>query len=401
MAAIHRAALPQTPPVLQAFDDAAQLEAYSRAWTDKWTYPVPKKEVAERLGRDLGFLNTAAQTNPDNAELLLLTGLVAHYAYNVDVEAGYDTTVAVLGQAARLSPSDIRPIWFRASLFCQTKETKAGMEALLAIEKSQAWNALPSAFWDDYIECASVNGMPAHVLRAADYLARMHAPFSDLRTFLVTTSRNRFVAFDPKKEYKSQEVWRATNAAGDVVLTNTSCGLQMQVHGTWQPNQLELTKGSCVAYFSTPAYKAVEGELHPSVMVMVQQPQKGETLEEYSKRFMRKGTFEPFTPSRCPADKCIAMKGVKPGMYQTNGEGRPRLVIFERDNPKYPGLLFETAGGFPNNDASAGTQYFHPSQVQERIPGKLFYLVLLDTAASVEEPAMKDYDFFLQHLIVE
>jgi len=48
-----------------------------------------------------------------------------------------------------------------------------------------------------------------------------------------------------------------------------------------------------------------------------------------------------------------------------------------------------------------GPQAFHPGQIHQRIPGKLYYLVLLDTAASIEEPAMKDYDFFLQNLTVE
>jgi len=33
--------------------------------------------------------------------------------------------------------------------------------------------------------------------------------------------------------------------------------------------------------------------------------------------------------------------------------------------------------------------------------GTLYYLVLLDTAASIEEPAMKDFDYFLENLTVE
>ena len=35
------------------------------------------------------------------------------------------------------------------------------------------------------------------------------------------------------------------------------------------------------------------------------------------------------------------------------------------------------------------------------MPGKLYYLVLLDTASSIEEPALKDFDFFLENLTVE
>jgi hypothetical protein len=46
-------------------------------------------------------------------------------------------------------------------------------------------------------------------------------------------------------------------------------------------------------------------------------------------------------------------------------------------------------------------KYYRPSQTKQRIPGKLYYLILLDTAASIEEPAMIDFDFFLENLTVE
>jgi hypothetical protein len=55
----------------------------------------------------------------------------------------------------------------------------------------------------------------------------------------------------------------------------------------------------------------------------------------------------------------------------------------------------------PKSGDNNGVQAYHPGQIQQRIPGKLYYLVLLDTAASIEEPAMKDFDFFLANLTVE
>ena len=85
LAAIHAAALPQETSVLAALDDATQLEAYSSSFTQEWRFPVSKDEVATRLGKDLGFLQASLKSHPQNVELLLLTGLVAHYAYNVDV----------------------------------------------------------------------------------------------------------------------------------------------------------------------------------------------------------------------------------------------------------------------------------------------------------------------------
>jgi hypothetical protein len=136
-------------------------------------------------------------------------------------------------------------------------------------------------------------------------------------------------------------------------------------------------------------------------MLLVQQPKEGETLEAYSKKLQTHGSFEPFTPAQCPAQPCIALKGVQPGVYKSDGDGHPELVFFERGQPEFPGLIFETPMELPKADASAGPHYYRPSQIQQRIPGKLYYVVSLDTASSIEEPAVKDFEFFLQNLTVE
>ena len=174
IAAIHVKALPQETAVLSALDDASHLEPYSRSWTMNWQYPVARDEVAARLSKDLGFLTLASKNHPENAELLLLTGLVARYAYNVDVDGSYDAAMSALGQAQKLAPGDFRAPWFRASLQCQTSELAAGAKEFLAIESSHAWDQLPVAFWEDYINCTTMDVLPAHALRAIDHLEKLH-----------------------------------------------------------------------------------------------------------------------------------------------------------------------------------------------------------------------------------
>jgi hypothetical protein len=401
IAAIHPGALPQETAVLAALDDAKQLEPYSRSWTNDWKYPISKEDVATRLGKDMGFLNLALKSHPDNTELLLLTGLVAHYAYNLDIPGSYDTAIGTLSHAQKLAPSDVRGPWFRASLLCQTTEPKSGADEFLAIEDSRAWDQLPVAFWGDYMECASVTNMPAHVLRAADHAEKLHAAGSEMRTFLTETAHKRFDPFDPNKDYETREAWQGTNAGENPAFTSTSCGLRLRAHSDWTINQLGLSKGTCIAYFSTGPYKAVTRDLRPSILLLVKQPEQNQTLEDFSKKFAKGGTFEPFTLSRCPAAACIAMKGLQGGMYGKDGDGHGRIVVFERDQPEFPGLIFESPSEPPKPIAGEDAKFYRPSQTQQRIPGRLYYLVLLDTAASIEDPAMKDFDFFMNNLSVE
>jgi hypothetical protein len=404
-AAIHADRLPQETAVLAALDDATLLEPYSHSWTLKWQYPVAKDEVATRLGKDLGFLTIALKSHPDNAELLLLTGLVARYAYNLDVDGSYDRALGALGQAEKLAPADLRSGWFRATLLCQTMQPKAGVEEFLSIESSHAWDKLPVAFWDDYMECASVTSMPSHELRAADHLEKLHAPDSEMRAFLVKTAHSRFDPFDPKKQYEPKELWAGANAGESPDFTSTTCGVRLRAKGNWEINQIGLAKGGgCIAYFSTGPYKATTRKLSPSILLLIQQPIENESLEDFSKKYLKyedNGKFESLAPSRCPAAACIAMKAVQPGMYKKDGDGHGRVVVFERDQPEFPGLTFESPLQIPKADGGEGAKFYRPNQIQQRIPGKLYYLVMLDTAASIEEPAVKDFDYFLQNLIVE
>jgi hypothetical protein len=401
IAAIQQGALPQETAVLAAYDDAGKLEAYSRSWTNDWKYPVSKAEVAARLGKALDFLSAAAKNHPDNAELLLLTGLVAHYAYNVDVPQSYDKAMAALDAAQKLAGADIRAGWFHASILCQLSQPKAGADAMLAIEAGHGWNQLPAGFWDDYMECATVTNMPAHVLRAASYLEKLHARDSWMRTFLANGAAKRFDRFDRNRNYEPKEVWRGAQSGDNTEFTSTTCGVRFLAYGDWSVNQIAVTKGTCVAYFSTGPYKAKRGALRPSILVMVKEPDRDQTLEDFAVKFTQDGTFSAYTPTRCPADKCLAKSGIQTGMYKENGDGHGRILMFERDQPEFPGLLFEAPSMPPQAEEGKGTQYFRPSQIQERIPGKLYYVVLLDTAASIEEPAMKDFDFFLANLVVE
>lgn len=120
LAAIHQDKLPQSPSVLSAFYDAQQLEPYTDHWSPTWNYPISKNNAASRLALDLAVLRAAVKKHPHNEELLLLTALVAHYAYNVDVPGTFKVLRKSLIEAAKLQPDDVRPNWFRADFICQT-----------------------------------------------------------------------------------------------------------------------------------------------------------------------------------------------------------------------------------------------------------------------------------------
>ena len=404
LAAIHRSALPQETAVLAALDDVEQIEPFCIYWTapSLWQFDIPRQQVADRLSKDLGFLVQAAKSHPENAELALFAGLVANYAHNLEVQHVYDTSMEMLSAAAKLAPGDLRPAWFRSTLHCQSTEIEEGASGFLALEAAGANDRLPPPFWDDYMECALLSGMPEHVVRAASYLEKANAPQSDRWKTYVDIARKRIEAFDPNKDYVPSAVWLGPEPIENVeVLTGESFGVQIRVHADWEKAGFQLKGDKGTTLFSTGPYAAKKGTLRPSILLLVEQAKPGQTLEEFAAGLGRDGTFVAYTPARCPAERCIAERGVQPGMYKANGDGHGRLVFFERSQPEFPGLLFESPSSLPHQEGKEGPETFRFAQTQQRMPGKLFYLVLLDTAASIEEPAMKDFDFFLANLVVE
>lgn len=404
VAAIRTDALPQETAILGALDDVRRLEPYCQYWTaaNLWQFDIPRQQVADRLSKDLGFLSQAVNAHPENTELALLAGLVATYAHNLEVHEAYDDASRVLDGLGKRMPGDLRVGWFRSTLHCQSTEIAEGAKGFLALEAAGAPDRLPAAFWDDYMECALLSGMPMHVLRAASFLKKANVPQSNRGKAYIEFARQRLAPFDPQKEYEASAVWLGPDAVENIeVLTSASFGIQIKVHADWEKSGFQLKGDKGTSLFSPGPYPAKKGTLRPSILLLVKQAKPGETLEEFAASFGRDGTFVPYTPVHCPAERCIAERGVQPGMYHENGDGRGRIVFFEREQPEFPGLIFESPSSLSHQQGKEGAETFRFAPTQQRMPGKLFYLVLLDTAESIEGPALKDFDFFLQNLVVE
>ena len=390
--------------MLSALDDARQLEPYSLYWTAEqlWQFDIPRQKVADRLSVDLGILKESVNAHPENAELTILAALVANHSHNLEVNGAYDTAMKMLETAGKLAPGDLRVNWFRATLHCQSTEIEEGARGFLVLESGAGADRLPAGFWDDYMECALLSNMPAHVLRAASYLEKSHVSQSDRGKAYVGFARERLVPFDPQKEYEPSAVFLGYDDGNDEVLTGASFGAKMRVHATWEKSGFKLKGNRGTTLFLSGPYAAKKGTLKPSILLLAQQAKPGQTLEEFSASFDRShGTFAQDVPNLCPAQRCMAERGVEPGLYRENGDGHTWIIVFEREQPEFPGLIFESPSALPHKEGKKGPESFRFAPIQQRMPGKLFYLVMLDTAVSIEEPALKDFDFFLKNLTVE
>lgn len=397
---IHTDKLPQDKAVLQAYGNLLAIEEMVHDWSPEWHYSTPKEQVLAKVEASLAALKTALHAAPDNVELLLLTGLVAHYAYNIDVPDTYDLAMGSFEKAHTLAPEDYRAEWFTGTHQCHTTHVEAGMEKLLEVERLLGTRVPPFSFWDDYIFCASVTTMPAHVLRAADRVKRSGPPPSAMRDFLVGGAQKRFTTPDPASTYTAKEVWGSKQlSSGALVLINSLCGFSVVSQGDWKLGLPDEKKGTCVIQLQTGPFTGRDGDVYPYVIVVVRQPKPGETLEQFASThatgaFARPGTFT------CPTEGCLTFESVKPAGYKAEGDAHFIVTVFKRAAPEFPGLLFEEPSG-PQPPKDGQAHVFHPGERLRRLEGTLYYLVGIDTASSVLSSATSEYETFLKNMKVE
>ena len=91
---------------------------------------------------------------------------------------------------------------------------------------------------------------------------------------------------------------------------------------------------------------------------------------------------------------------MKPGFYKGEGDAHGLIRGLRRDASEFPGLLLEEPAAPPSTENGKAT-YFHPAERFERLPGTLYYGILLDCASSVFGKAKIDYETFLKSFQAE
>jgi hypothetical protein len=397
---IHADKLPQSADVQKAYTDVQGIEGMVREWSPRWKFMTPKESVIQVLTGSLETLQHSLESSPNNEELLLLTGVVAHYAYNVGVENDYQVAVDCFKKAHKLAPDDYRAQWFLSFHECEADQIVEGMTGLLSIEQAKSWNELPVSFWDDYIYCALTANMPAHALRAGDYLKKLNAPPSSERDSLLGIASNRFKDFDGETTTSARDVWEAHEKSTGVVFTSTLCGISFAAGANWRVEIPDMKNNVCLAQFGIGPFPGKAGDITPNILVVARPAKPGETLQDFAKVFVRPAISKSIAPADCPSTNCLAYEQTDPGGYKSQGDALGLVTIFERAAPEFPGLLFEVPTS-PPESKSGQASYFRVVPSFRRLSGTLYYLVLLDTASSVRNQAESDYDNFLKSTRVE
>lgn len=387
--------LPQDQRVQTVLSKVRPIEHMAHNWEEQWRYDTPKTQVASLLSSSLKDLRSVGNSASENEEFLLLTGIVAHLAYNLDVKKSYEVAVQSFERAQKLAPADYRPEWFLAAHRCQSSELKTGMEEMLGVESQRDWRELPVDFWDDYIHCSTLSFMPAHTLRAVDH-ATHHGESPSSYGSAVEIAKSRYQTTDASTTYPASDAWQATEQTAEVQFASEICGLGFSARGHWHIDNRDVTNGSCVSTIETGPYPSKAGQDTPTILILSRPPKPQEQLDDFVQSLIKKyPSPHSFTTPYCPSDKCVAFEIVTDTMYTSEGGAHMIVVGFAAQEPEFPGLLFEKPWALPTPIPKKPTHY-RPDRRLHRLPGVIYTVVLLDSNASIFEKAMEDFRFVLQ-----
>jgi hypothetical protein len=403
---INPTKLPQDSAVQHAYPDLLPIEQFARTYEATWRFPVPKEQVTSRFLQALHTLEQAQKQAPNNKELQLLTGLVAHLAYNLGIEEAYDPAMTLLEPLTR---EDFRAAWFLGMHQCQSNNSVAGMQQLLHVEASST--SLPGAFWQDYANCASVTNMPVHAVRAYDN-ARKNPDGTPIDEQLEQIARDKIKPSSLTASYRARQAWYPERTDRGNRVTTSLCGVSFITRPADHLNIRDAGFGTCFITIDTEQYPSRYGPSSASLLVGTQAAKPGESLEAFAKR-----TFEAFANDelknpgpanrtsagiQCPVTACLSFEVVTPKLYKAEGGAHLLAVFFQNEQPPYPGLRFETPQPLPKASNSSGQPaYFRPEETLQRYNGTLYTFVTLDANMDIYTRSRADFDDLLKSMIID
>jgi|GEM_PF-5735358 len=153
--------------------NASELEPLAKEWSSEWKHDVPKEQAIELAKKTIALADDVIKDKPDHAEMLIFKGMMAHYAYNLDLQEYNDIAEKSFKAAQALLPDDIRPRWFLGKHYTLSARPALGMQTITPIIKKNAPEQLPARFWEDYAFCAYLAAMPSSALMGIDYSEKL------------------------------------------------------------------------------------------------------------------------------------------------------------------------------------------------------------------------------------
>lgn len=382
--------------------DIAKLEPMMENWGPTWSYNVPKEDIEKKLIAYYQELDNYASQYPDNPELALFKGLVAHYAYNLDLNEYYQLAVNSFQQAAAIDPTDYRVNWYWGVHLVKSNVIKEGMEKLLSVINTENHSELSFSFWEDFAYCSLIASMPSHVLLGVERAKQTKTKKSkEIINYLAQYATDRLKEPPQDQPLEPEQIWTGFQDTDTINYRNRMFGLSLQVPAGWPTRTTGYQNNSAAIFIKPPNKKGLAGSVSSTVLCLAHQAQPGESIADFTSKILDpRYSFEE-VQSSLDWDGVKAYQGKADDLYLSEGGAYNYVLAFSRKAPVQPGILLEFPVAVNKSDAETGVSYYQSQAEYHRLPGEIYYLLVLDTTGSVFSESKEEFDLILRNLIVE
>ncbi|MDR0517679.1 MAG: hypothetical protein LBH25_11605 [Fibromonadaceae bacterium] len=385
--------------LVSAFDFVKNNKQYYDHWSPKWNYDKPKQDLINQLREYHKDFSALAKKN---AETYLLLGDIAHYLFNMNDTAYHSIAAKNYNEAIKSNSKDYRAYWFLAYHYALSNRP------ILAIDNfKKAEKLLPSKqsadFWNDYALAASVANMPSHSIYAMDKVKSISGKEGSFQRQLGETVYRRIDSVDKKQSYVAKDIWAVSQDDKKIILTSKPLGIKVLLDSTWDLSLIsDYQKNATAIAVKPPAIiSKKERKIGYTIAIMAKTVDDNEKLDDFINSFVSGYSNKKKISFSNKYEKMIAYEIIEKTVYQEMGGGHMYMVSFERNEPRYPGLLLELPQALPESN-SDDVIFLTPLNSKGRFNGKIFYLIMLDSCEEINEQSLSVFkSLFNSQMIVE
>ncbi|NLW48317.1 MAG: hypothetical protein GXY86_13410 [Firmicutes bacterium] len=380
-----------------------RLEPMVVNWTPTWSYNVPKEDIEKKLIAYYQELDNYSSQYPDNLELALFKGLVAHYAYNLDLKEYYQLAIKSFQQAAAIDSTDYRVDWYWGVHLVKSNNIKAGMEKLQSVKNIEPNpKKLPFSYWEDFAYCSLIARMPSHVLLGVERAKQTKTKRSkDMLNTLAQHAANQLKEPPQDSQLGPDQVWTVYQDSDHINYRNRIFGFTLQVPASWLAEPTGCQNNSAAIFIIPPTKKGLTGEVSSTMLLLARWMKAGEDINDFLSEVLDPRYSFKEVQSDLNWEGVKAYQGTAEDVYSDEAGARNCLIAFSRKEPEQPGLLLEFPVELNQSDSEAVVSYYRSEDEYTRFSGEIYYLLILDTTDSVYEEAKEEFDLVIKNLIVE
>lgn len=390
--------LPQDERIVNSISKVKKLEPYVENWVYEWNFKIGKDEVIDEITTLDGGIGDLLRSDSLNGELLLYSGLVAHYAYNLDLQEYWDSAEARLMKAGDIMKDDFRPDWFLALHYVQSQEVQEGMNLFLEITRER--DIENGLFWEDYALSAYFSQMLQNVVMGLDKAKAIHGKDSQYEKLFGRKIRKKIVVPGKNSRIGAEELWTSRKSDSLIDFVSFPLGYRVSIPGHWKVSPSSYQNKAAGLTIELEPVKGMKGDVISTVTIFAHVAEKKETIEDFVAKFMKRYSDLREYEIDLGLNE-LSYIYADSNVYSEEGGARLLVACFERDEPRYRGVRLEEPQESSNTSGDVQYRALNADRLFTRFKGKMFYLILLDCTESIFEKSLSELNGIMKSFRVD